>query len=343
MCHLVFIMEKLFCNYKNLTIKQISKLLNDEYSIEQIYEAVNYLLVNQGVIVRNDYWSTDPIYSYVSSKHYQNSSFTKHYYSFNVDDIKSKKFLLISDTHIGNSELENYKMLHAIYEFALQQGITKCFHMGDIFSGLISKNWNENDILKQFFLFNKFYPNYNEIKTYALIGNHDEYINGFFNPRPLPFEYDLRQLTQYVHNFYVIPRSSFDINFSGVNINFSHRLFTNWCNNKNKITCLDQIRNLDTYLVSNYNVLISGHLHKGFICSNNFTSKNKLLLGVPSTTNININNVVAYIITLNYNDLGMVNNMDITLLMCDNNNKIHKVETLIWNFHKKNKILQKVF
>ena len=216
MYHLVFIIEKLFCNYRNLTIRQISKILNDEYSIEEIYEIVDYLLVDKAIIVRDDYWNADPVYRYVCYEYYQNSARTKHYYSFNVSDIKSKKFLLISDTHIGNSELENYKMLHNVYEFSIKCGITKSFHMGDIFSGLISENWNEEDILRQFFLFGKFYPNFDEIKTYALVGNHDEYINGFLDRRPLPFEYDLRQLTRYANNFYVIPRPFFDIKFSDI-------------------------------------------------------------------------------------------------------------------------------
>ena len=342
MYYLEFIIENLFCNYKNLTIKQISEILNDAYSIEEIYEAVDCLLVDKGIIVRDDYWSSDSIYRYVSYEYYQNSVRTKHYYSFNVDDFKNKKFLLISDTHIGNSELENYKMLHNIYEFSIQHGITKCFHMGDIFSGLISKNWNKDDILKQFFLFGKFYPNFDEIKTYALIGNHDEYINGFLDGRPLPLEYDLRQLTRYANNFYVIPRTFFDVNFSNININFSHKVFANWCNNKKKITCLDQICNLETFLISRCNVLISGHLHKGFICSNTFDVKNKLLIGVPSTTNININSVVAYIIELNYNDLGEIDDMNITLLLCDSNNKISKGETLYWTFKGKNKVLKKM-
>lgn len=343
MYHLVFIVEKLFCNYRNLTIRQISKILNDEYSIEEIYEIVDYLLVDKGIIVRDDYWNADPVYRYVCYEYYQNSARTKHYYSFNVDDIKSKKFLLISDTHIGNSELENYKMLHNVYEFSIKRGITKCFHMGDIFSGLISENWNEEDILRQFFLFGKFYPNFDEIKTYALVGNHDEYINGFLDRRPLPFEYDLRQLTRYANNFYVIPRPFFDIKFSDININFSHKVFANWCNNKKKITCLDQLSSLETFLVSRTNVLVSGHLHKGFICSNNFDNKNKLLLGVPSTTNININGVVGYIINLNYNNLGKVDDMGITLLLCDNNNKISEGETIRWSFEEKNKSLKKIF
>ena len=327
-----FFIENLFNNYDNLTISFISKMLHDKYSVVDIELVINYLLVNRGIIIRDDYWNADSVYKYVKDKHLHDSAYTKHYFSFNVDDNKDKKILLISDTHIGNSQLENYKMLHNIYEFSLQNGVTKCFHMGDIFSKEIKGIWKEENILNQFSLFEKNYPNFNEIKTYALIGNHDKYINDFFENQPIPFKYDLRQLTRYANNFYIIPRSKWELKFSNAMFHFSHKLYLNPIICEQKLYELKEIENGNLFYYDRYNVLVSGHLHKGFIYNNVYDDKEQLFLGVPSATNINKNGVVGYIVSLNYDNQENISNMDITLLLCDNNNKISLGETYYWEF-----------
>lgn len=340
---LISTIKNLFQKYEQLTIKQISEILNNNYNMSEIYEAVDYLLVEQGVIIRDDYWSKDAIFKYVFNEYYQDSAFTRHYYSFTVDDTNNKKFLLISDTHIGNSELENYKMLHNVYKYALENGATNCFHMGDIFSGIIGKSWSEEDILKQFSLFSEFYPNFNGMKTYALIGNHDEFINGFFEKKAIPFEYDLRQLTKYASNFYIIPRKEWEIKLNNVMFHLSHRLYLNCFIRELKIKNLFEIEKSNILYNNKYDVLFSGHLHQGFIYNNACNGCETLLLGVPSTTNLNINGVVAYFIELNYDELNNVDSMDVTLLLCDSNNNISKGETINWSFSKNNKILKKSF
>ena len=344
MFDLAFIIENLFHKYKELTIEQISEFLNKEYDLKEIYEAINYLLVYRGVIIRDDYWSKDAIFKYVSNEYFQNSFYTKHYYSFTVDDTNNKKFLLISDTHIGNSKLENYKMLYNVYEFALKNGVTNCFHMGDIFSGIIGKSWSEEDILNQISLFGESYPNFDGIKTYALIGNHDEFINGFFNKYNMfiPFEYDLRQLTKYASNFYIIPRKSWEIKLPNIIFHLSHRLYFNLIMKEQKIKNLSEIEKGNIFYDNTYAVLFSGHLHQGFIYNNVCNGCETLLLGVPSTTNYNINGVVAYFVELNYNGLNNVDSMDITLLLCDSNNRISRGETINWSFSKNNKVLRKL-
>ena len=340
---LIYEIEKIFIEYKNLTISQISKLLKEQYSINEIELAVNYLLVDRGIIIRNDYWNKESVYKYVTYEYLHDSAITRQYYSFKVDDNKNKKFLLISDTHIGNSDLENYKMLHNIYEFSLQHGVTKCFHMGDIFSWPIDNFLREEDVSKLFNLFGKLYSNIDEIKTYGLIGNHDENINGFFDRRPIPYIYDLRQLTRYARNFYVIPRNKWGADFSNIKIHFSHRLYLNWVVASKRISSLDEISKNNIFCENEFNVLISGHLHKGFIYNYVYENKEQLLLGVPSATNINKNGVVGYIVSLNYDNQENISHMDITLLLCDSNNKISEGETITWNFKEKNKSLKKLF
>ncbi len=340
---LEFIIGKLFFKYGELTIKQISSILKNEYTIKDIELVISYLFVNRGIIVRDDYWDADPIYKYITDKHLHDSVYTRHYFSFNVDNNQNKKILLISDTHIGNSELENYKMLHNIYEFGLNHGVTKCFHMGDIFSRIVNESWKREDILNQFSLFEKYYPNFDEIKTYAIIGNHDEYINGFFEKQPIPFKYELRQLTRYANKFYVIPKSGWELKLSNVMLHFSHRLYLNPIMREHKLQELYEIANGNLFYYDRYNVLVSGHLHKGFIYNNIYDNKEQLFLGVPSATNINKNGVVGYIVSLNYDNQENISHMDITLLLCDSNNKISEGETITWNFKEKNKSLKKLF
>ena len=67
---LVIILEKIFISYLNLTIIQIKELLDNNnlfYTLEEINIALNILMVDHGKIVRDDYWSTEPIYKYISN------------------------------------------------------------------------------------------------------------------------------------------------------------------------------------------------------------------------------------------------------------------------------------
>lgn len=345
---LTWLLEELFYKFDKLNIIQIKKNLDCKgfsYTIDEINLAISILMVNYGKIVRDDYWNTEPIYKYISDSYFQNSSYTKHYYSFNVDDNFDKKFLLISDTHIGNPELENFQMLQNIYDYASENDINKCFHLGDIFSGSYYEKWSRDEMQHQLNLFVSYYPKNSEIKTYSLIGNHDESLHGYFEYKK-SYEksiYDLRQLSKFVQNFYVMPRDTWEATFSNINVKFSHRLFLNWMVRDKKLNCLDEIEKDNIFYTDTFNMLISGHLHRGFVLNNKVEGKDQLLLGVPSATNININGVVAYIISLNYNDFGNVDSADITLLLCNNNNKITSGETINWNFKKENKKLKRIF
>lgn len=347
--NLVFELKELFYLYNDLTIKDIKNYLDKAkkfYSIEEIKCAINILLVDYGIIVRDDFWEKDAVYHYVANRYYQDSAFTRHYYSFTVDNTSNKKILLISDTHIGNPELENFSMLHNIYDYALKKGVNKCFHLGDIFSRLDYDKWDREKIEKQLALFGRYYPDCAEIDTYSLIGNHDEYFNGFLTYDKIiniPIEYDLRQLSRYVSNFYVIPRTAWNIDFSNVKMHLSHKLYLNWMIRDKKLNNLEEMKYNNFFDGMDYNLLISGHLHQGFIYNYVCNKQDHLLLGVPSATRLNQNGVVAYIVSLNYNDLGEVDYFDVSLLLSDDNNKIYEGETINWNFQEKNKSLKKTF
>ena len=103
------------------TINDIYSYLSKKYSKEEIKYLINILLANEEKIVRTDNYYKDNTYSIVS-KRQQKSPYTKHFIKF-VDDnpTRTKKVLLISDTHIGNKQIENIDLINAIYEYALEK------------------------------------------------------------------------------------------------------------------------------------------------------------------------------------------------------------------------------
>lgn len=336
---LVSEIEELFQKYCQLTISQIKEILDLNghcYDLKEINLAVNILLADfgYGKIVRDDYWNKESIYKYIEDQYYHDSSFSRHYYSFEVDDNKNKKFLLISDTHIGDPNLENFELLQNIYTFAKRQGVEVCFHLGDVFSGKCIDS--SKKILCPFESFEKNYPN--EIKTFALIGNHDKKNNTLFYDSALSYDYALRQTTRYVSNFYVIPRKYWQAKFSNTSFHFSHKFYYSLILPDKKILSIDEIKK-SYFKDYSFDVLISGHLHNGFLCNNSHDDINQLYIGVPSTSNFNKDKPVGYIVSLNYNECNNLDNMDITLLI-NNNNKISEGETINWSFNK-NKILKK--
>lgn len=324
--------ENLFLKYKNISIEEAKLILDvngKDYTKEEIAAAINELLIRRGCIVRDDFFGKEPVYKYIEDEYYHNSSYTKHYYSYTVDSSENTKFLLISDTHIGNLELENFKLLHNIYDYAIKDGVSNCFHLGDILDGQSSSEVDYTLAEEQLQKFAQNYPNPKEIRTYGLIGNHDEFIHGQFNWALLNRIEDLRCLTKYLNNFYVIPRSKWQISFSNIKINFSHRLYRNMIIQNQHVHDLTDFPFANMFYFKSrdvHDVLISGHLHKGFIYNNNYQGNNQLLLGVPSCTNININNVVAYIVSLNY-DGEVVDNMEIKLLISDSNSNVKEGNT----------------
>lgn len=107
-----------------------------------------------------------------------------------LHNINSSQILVITDTHLGNQR-ENIAYLNYVYQFAKEQQITSIIHAGDIIQSTIG--YPKKEYLtpeSQIKLILEVFPNYPEIKTYFLLGNHDfhllkkdpSYIN-FFNER----------------------------------------------------------------------------------------------------------------------------------------------------------------
>lgn len=86
----------------------------------------------------------------------------------NIDD---SKILIISDTHYG-SIYENLNYTYDVFNFAKVNGIHTILHGGDIIDANVNPKRGYNPI-KQANYFINVYPLDNNIKTYALLGNHD--------------------------------------------------------------------------------------------------------------------------------------------------------------------------
>lgn len=346
-----FEVSRYFETYQSLTLSEIKDLLDKEkaiYDESMLRETIYNLLVRQGRIIKDDFWDGESKYHYVEP-YRQDSSYTKSYYSFRVDNNQNKKILLVADTHIGNPEFENFKLLRRVYEKGIALGANKCFHLGDIFTGRHG-DYSDEQIEKQLESFIEKYPNpkKTEMMTYALLGNHDEWIRGsiqHISKYREAYYYDFRCLSSYIPSFYAFQRDKWQTDFGDISTLFSHRLYISWIYPEKRLNHLEEIEEEKRWMNADYRVLVSGHLHCGFIYSADHLKYSKddiIYLGVPSTSSRNLGGTVAYLVSMNYeNDLPR--NMEITALDSDNNGSIHEGETFEWNFREKNKVYQKTF
>lgn len=336
-----------------LTILQLKSLLKTKkfsFEDEDLFDVISELLIQNGCIQRDDYWNKGAVYSYIKDVRLHNSSYSRHYYSFTVDDnMNDKYFMVISDTHIGEPNFEDFHMLDSIYDFAISNEVDKCFHLGDLFMGKKGNTFSLEEMLLQLNSFISSYPMPYpwEMRTYAIIGNHDEYIHGFFHPdikkEYQPYIYDLRALNTYHPDFFVIPRDCFKTKFSNVSMHFGHRLYVSGMCPEVKLHEIQEMSEEKRWLDIIYDVLWSGHLHNGFIYTTDVPwayRKPVIFLGVPSTSKYNLGKIVAYLVHLHYEG-GVVSTMDVDFLRCNNNYHITKEEGVHWNFKGGNKTLQK--
>lgn len=334
---------------KTLNFSLISSALREKgicFDENQLFVALQVLLVNYKKIVRCEYWQKETDYVLLD-KHYWNHRYQHSYYSFQDDDVSNKIFLLISDTHIGNEEIFNSKLLYNMYDYGLVRGAKKCFHLGDLFDGLNQMTGKqvrdlELEFNRQLELFIHEYPKPDpeELKTYCLMGNHDEIMNRFLRLNGSVFASDLRNLSIYNPSFYMFPRTHWCTNLNGRDFHFNHRLYMNFMVENLKVSNLkDMVKKKKEFgelVVDNdYDVLISGHLHRGMVyaAANLSLKQSGLYVGVPSTSNINTGGVVGCLVYLYPHS----DSMEISFLKCDNNLKIYEEDIICWNFNKNNK------
>ena len=91
---------------------------------------------------------------------------------------KHIKFALIGDTHIG-SKWEQETALNKFYDKVVEEGVRYVYHCGDISDGYQMRKGQENEIYVHGFdnfvdTIVRKYPARESVKTYFIIGNHDE-------------------------------------------------------------------------------------------------------------------------------------------------------------------------
>ena len=147
---------------------------------------------------------------------------------------------------------------------------------------------------------------YQNLQTYAIAGNHDSYMHTITPLTPLLKEpkvdniLDLRILNELNNSFYFYPSEYFSSDICNQKFHFSHRLYINEIIKDLHIEDISQIDTISPWYSNQFRILISGHLHKGFIYT---TEYNNIYLGVPSTTNYNTTNTIAYIINIDINKI----------------------------------------
>ncbi len=314
------------------------------FNNKMIYDVVESLLVAKGIIVRNDFINNEPEYTLLD-KHLWSSSYSKSYSNLSDTDTEDKEILLISDTHIGNERIEDFKLLRNLYEYALNRKIKTCLHLGDLFD----KNINGYaDFISNINLFMNNYPTA-QIRTYAILGNHDLTYQNYFKNLSTFRNYDFRSLLLCRPLFYMFPCSSDIINFNNTKIHLSHRLYYDTLEPNLRISRVADLNNVDRFIYPNYNlnfqffkpsykVNISGHLHQGFIKT---TNDNSLYIGVPSTSKINMLSSIAVILKIHYHDKEIESIYITPLYRNQYHNMVIEGENIHYNLTNSSRVLSK--
>ena len=345
--------------YNGLNINAIREKLIKRGIIaskKDIYMMLQLLLSSHQNIVRDDYFSIESEYK-ILDDYYWKSKLQQFHYSFKDDGIGIKTMLLISDIHIGNDKIFNAKLLNIIYDYAIKNGATITINFGDLYEGLPDLNIDEyresvdrytlesniEEFLRQVKIFINEYPNPTpkEMRTFCHLGNHDKTMQLFMKLASFYYlfrfrDFDLRMLSLEKQSFNMFLRSSWDATLNNTDFHFDHRLYKSGLFTNMKINGLDDIDKEKMMLESDYEVLISGHLHQGFIYPDKdyFKRYDVLYLGVPSTSNICIKKAVGYLLYM----YPESNSMDISVLGCDNNLNIYEIDRIEWNFKSENKV-----
>lgn len=339
-------------------------------SKKDIYMMLQLLLSSYQNIVRDDYFNKESEYK-ILDDYYWKSKLQQFHYSFKDDAIGIKAMLVISDIHIGNDKMFNAKLLNNIYDYAIKNGATITLNFGDLFEGLSDLNIDEynegvdrdclesniEEFLRQVKIFRNDYPNptQEEMRTFCHLGNHDKTMQLFMKLASFYYffrfrDFDLRMLSMEKHSFNMFLRSSWDATLNNIDFHFEHRLYKSGLFTNMKINELEDIDKEKMHfcemglngmmLESDYEVLISGHLHHGFIYPDKdyFNRYDVLYLGVPSTSNICIKKAVGYLLYM----YPETNSMEISVLGCDNNFNIYEFDRIEWNFKSENKVRAKM-
>lgn len=330
-------------------IEDYLKSKNISYTKKQLNACLNILMCEFSSIIRHDTYSGKVSFQKLDERH-QDTKFSKGYYDFSDDSIGNKRFVLISDTHIGNPQVQSFEIIKGIYDYCLKNGIGNVFHLGDLFDGIkpcvVENRIDYFDEQIKIFLEN--YPDKAGINTYSICGNHDEIIHGKDNIGCIlningPTYRDLRTVSRDISTFNFYSDENIHITFANKKFRFGHRLYINPLVQRKVLHCVDEIASDIKKTSNKFPVCISGHLHNAFIFfDTDCYGEDKCFISVPSTSLHNSDGVVGFNIEL-IDSYGELDKMIITELCCNNGSTIYEGESYEYSFKEKNKSLRKEY
>lgn len=275
------------------------KLNYPDVSKKYLYKILYKLLVEQSRIKRFDYHDKEEEYLLLSDNE-QGCSCIKNFDSYQQIQKENTKILLISDTHFGREGIANYELISNIFDLAISNNISRCWHLGDFFDKSIC-NLPQEEFYNKILEILKLFPNNDELLTYNFLGNHDILVN-----RKLSNQFrHLKDVTAFNSSLRMFSKDNFVISINDLNIHFSHKLFINsfypnfYLKNENDILLPNKRNNCfcDDYfynLPASYDLYLFAHFHESFWGTD---PNGRLFLCVPSASDYNFEKV-GYILNI---------------------------------------------
>lgn len=275
------------------------KLNYPDISKEYLYKILNKLLVEQFMIKRFDYHDREEDYLLLSDNEHGRSCI-RNFDSYKQIQKENTRILLISDTHSGKEGVFNYELISNIFNLAISNNISRCWHLGDFFDKSIC-NLPQEEFYNKILEILQLFPNKDELLTYCFPGNHDILVN-----RKLSNQFrHLKDVTALNSSLRMFSKDNFVISINDLNIHFSHKLFVNsfypdfYLKDENDILLPNKSNNCfcDDYfynLPSTYDLYLFAHFHESF-CGTD--SNGRLFLCVPSASDYNFEKV-GYILDI---------------------------------------------
>ena len=232
-----------FYQYQKYTMNDIIQLLNAiDISQESrdilrnqnnLYQCLT-LLAMQGFVVVGDVINGDDTYQILPRCMMQRSYFARH---SDITIGEGKRFLVVSDTHIGDSMVEDFDLIDKVFHYARDiLGIDTALHLGDVFQGIrldkgpyAGYSYFSSEVQKildeQLEKFKKYFPDY--MKVIAIAGNKDESIVDYLNIKNvLGVKANTFLLSLMKSNFHLLQKreNGYIIDSDGIRISLSHPL-----------------------------------------------------------------------------------------------------------------------
>ena len=302
-------------NLKNIESKEFKKKIKNKKYL-QIYLNI---LVAIGRVVTTDVLGGENTYKAIPD-YKIDSGYTRNY--SNISIATAEKILLVSDTHIGNEEYEDFSLIKNVFQYAEEyQGINCAIHLGDVFQK-DSRGYDYNSIAKnQIEKFREKFPE--NMKVIAIAGNHD-----------ISIIEDLKKVTYLGHplaqnylsiikpNFHMILEREYGIVISSQNINISlkHPVMFNMFFPYVKTYEVDRsdplLNMFKEYNTNNIDLYLSGHFHYplSFSIPDKSEDTKRVYEVIPSLSKLSYNACVAKILRFIHDDSNNISHYGITPL-----------------------------